>query len=181
LKTVTDQPLSMHSGISSGLVVTGDLDLKTGSNGVLGGTVNLASRLSNLARPGEILVSPETHRLIAPYFKMEALPQTEIKGISQPIVPCRVIRESTVQSRFEASQKKGLTEFAGRHEELASLYTCLDRTAAGNGQFVTVVGEAGLGKAACSMNSDTASTEIKSRYCRDTASLTAAKRPICRL
>ena len=146
LKTLTGQPLCMHSGISSGLVVTGDLDLDTGSHGVLGATVNLASRLSNLARPGEILVSPETHRLIAPYFKMEALPQTDIKGIAQPIVPYRVLEESAVQSRFEASKTKGLTEFAGRQEELAVLYACLNRAAAGHGQFVTVVGEAGVGK-----------------------------------
>jgi len=146
LKTVTGQPLSMHSGISTGLVVTGDLDLDTGSHGVLGGTVNLASRLSSLAKPGEILVSPETHRLIAPYFKLEVLPETEIKGIAQPVLPYRVVEESTVQSRFEASQKKGLTEFAGRQDELAALYSCFDKATAGNGQFVSVAGEAGLGK-----------------------------------
>ncbi len=146
LKAITGQPLSMHSGISSGLVVTGDLDLNSGSHGVLGGTVNLASRLSSLASSNEILVAPETYRLIAPYFKMEALPEADIKGIAQPVVPYRVLEESTVQSRFEASQKKGLTEFAGRHEELAALYASLDKAAAGNGQFVSVVGEAGLGK-----------------------------------
>lgn len=146
LKIVTEQPLSLHSGISTGLVVTGDLDLDKGSHGVLGGTVNLASRLSSLANPGEVLVSPETHRLIAPYFKMEPLPQTVIKGISQPMVPYRVLEESAVHSRFEAAKKKGLTEFAGRHEELTALYACLDKAAAGNGQFVSVVGEAGLGK-----------------------------------
>jgi class 3 adenylate cyclase/tetratricopeptide (TPR) repeat protein len=146
LKTVTGQSLSMHSGVSTGVVVTGDLDLDTGSHGVLGATVNLASRLSSLARPSEILVSPETHRLIAPYFNMEALPETDFKGIAQPIVPYRVLEESNVQSRFEASQKKGFTEFAGRQDELAALYACLDKAAAGSGQFVTVVGEAGLGK-----------------------------------
>ena len=146
LRAITGQPLTMHSGISTGLVVTGDLDLDSRSHGVLGGTVNLASRLSSLASSNEILVAPETHRLIAPYFEMEALPEADIKGIAQPIVPYRVLEESTVRSRFEASQEKGLTEFAGRHEELAALYACLDKTAAGNGQFVTVVGDAGLGK-----------------------------------
>jgi class 3 adenylate cyclase len=146
LKATTGQPLAMHSGVSTGLVVTGDLDLEKGSHGVLGSTVNLASRLSSLAKPGEILVSPETQRLIAPYFKMEAMPQTDIKGISRPIVPFRVFEESTVQSRFEASKKKGLTTFTGRHEELIALYACLEKATSGNGQFVSVVGEAGLGK-----------------------------------
>ena len=93
-------------------------------------------------------LDPEEVRdmLIAPYFKMEALPQTEIKGISQPIVPYRVLEESSVQSRFESSKKKGFTAFAGRDEELVALYACLEKAEAGKGQFVSVVGEAGLGK-----------------------------------
>jgi hypothetical protein len=39
---------------------------------------------------------------------MEAVPQTDIKGISRPIVPFRVLEESTVQSRFEATKKRAL-------------------------------------------------------------------------
>jgi len=47
--------LSMHSGINTGLVVTAEVDLEKGSQGVAGDAVNLASRLSALAGPGEIL------------------------------------------------------------------------------------------------------------------------------
>ena len=46
-------PLSMHSGINTGLVVTAEVDLEKGSQGVAGDAVNLASRLSALAGPGK--------------------------------------------------------------------------------------------------------------------------------
>jgi class 3 adenylate cyclase len=42
------QPLSMHTGINTGLVVTGEVDLEKGTHGVSGDTINLASRLSTL-------------------------------------------------------------------------------------------------------------------------------------
>ncbi len=40
----------------------------------------------------------------------------------------------------------GFTAFAGRKAELATLHSCLEKTVAGKGQFVTIMGEAGLGK-----------------------------------
>jgi class 3 adenylate cyclase len=45
------QPIAMHTGINTGLVVTGEVDLERGTHGVAGDTINLASRLSNLAKP----------------------------------------------------------------------------------------------------------------------------------
>ena len=51
------QPLSMHTGINTGLVVTGKVETEKGTHGVAGDTINLASRLSGLAKAGEIVVS----------------------------------------------------------------------------------------------------------------------------
>lgn len=50
------QALAMHSGIRTGLVVIGEVDLEKGTHGISGNTINLASRLSCLGRPGDILV-----------------------------------------------------------------------------------------------------------------------------
>jgi len=50
------QSISMHTGINTGLVVTGEVNLARGTHGIAGEPINLASRLSNLAKPGEILV-----------------------------------------------------------------------------------------------------------------------------
>jgi class 3 adenylate cyclase len=53
--------LCMHTGICTGLVVTGEVNLEKGTHGVLGDTINTAARLSSLAKPGEIVISPDTY------------------------------------------------------------------------------------------------------------------------
>ena len=45
------KPLAMHTGICTGLVVTGEMNLEKGTPGVLGDTINTASRLTSLAKP----------------------------------------------------------------------------------------------------------------------------------
>jgi class 3 adenylate cyclase/tetratricopeptide (TPR) repeat protein len=138
--------LRMHTGISTGLVVTHIRDIRDGSYGITGDTVNIGARLASHSEADEILVSPETHGLIAPYFNTEAIEEITVKGKTQPTIPYRVTGESTVQTRFEASKQKGFTTFTGREQELSTLYSSLEKTLAGNGQFVTVMGEAGVGK-----------------------------------
>jgi predicted ATPase len=140
------QPLKMHSGINTGLIVTGEIDVEKGTHGVVGDTINLASRLADIAMPGEILVGSQTHELVAPYFETRPLAAVPIKGKTKPVVPYLIVKESVVHSRLEAAELRGFTAFTGRKQELNTLNSCLDKARAGNGQFVTVVGEAGIGK-----------------------------------
>jgi predicted ATPase len=49
-------------------------------------------------------------------------------------------------SRLQAGAARGLTRFVGRARELEQLGQALERAAAGHGQAVAVVGEAGVGK-----------------------------------
>ena len=140
------QQLRMHSGIHTGLIVTGEMNVEKGIHGVVGDTLNLASRLADMAEPGEILVSTRTHNLIHPYFETRPVGQVTLKGITQPVRPHRVLEALAVKTRFEAAKRHGFTDFTGRHQELATLHACLEKTVAGNGQFVTVTGEAGAGK-----------------------------------
>jgi len=140
------KPLRMHTGISTGLVVTHLRDDRDGLFGVTGNTVNMGARLRSQAGSDEILISPETQKLIAPYFETVALKEIKMKGKAEPTIPFRVIRESKIHSRFEASEQKGFTTYTGRDQELAALYACLEKVLQKEGQFVTVVGEAGVGK-----------------------------------
>jgi len=140
------QSLSMHSGINTGLVVTGEVDLEKGTHGITGEAVNLASRLQGLAKDGEVLVGPATCRQAEGYFTFESLEPTMVKGRIRPLTPYRVVEESNVRTRFEAAQQRGFTAFTGREQEITALHICLNKTLKGNGQFVTVVGEAGVGK-----------------------------------
>jgi class 3 adenylate cyclase len=140
------QPISMHTGINTGLVVTGEVDMGKGTHGVAGDTINLASRLSNLAKAGEILVGPDSYRQAEGYFVFNRLEPTKLKGKTKSIVTYRVVQETKVRSRFEAAERRGFTNFTGRKQELTTLNACLEKAIAGQGQLVTVVGEAGIGK-----------------------------------
>ncbi len=62
------QSISMHTGINTGLVVTGEVDMQRGTHGVAGDTINLASRLSHMASPGEILIDVDTCRQVEGQF-----------------------------------------------------------------------------------------------------------------
>jgi len=140
------KPLRMHTGINTGLIVTRLRDDRDGLFGITGSTVNTGARLRSLAGSDEILVGPETQKLIVPYFETVALEAIRMKGKSAPTIPFRVIRESKIHSRFEASEQKGFTSYTGRDQELSTLSACLDKVFQKEGQFVTVVGEAGVGK-----------------------------------
>jgi class 3 adenylate cyclase/tetratricopeptide (TPR) repeat protein len=141
-----DIKLRMHTGIASGLVVTHIRDIREGSYGITGDTVNIGARLATRADADEIIVGPETYSLIALFFETETLDKVTVRGRAQPLIPYRVKRELAVRNRFEAAEKLGFTEFTGRKQELITLYSNLDKSTAGNGQFVTIAGEAGVGK-----------------------------------
>ncbi len=79
------QPLSMHTGINTGLVVTGELNLEKGIHGVAGDTINVAARLSGAASSGEILVDHETFTRSEGYFHFEDLAPIQLKGKSNAI------------------------------------------------------------------------------------------------
>jgi class 3 adenylate cyclase/tetratricopeptide (TPR) repeat protein len=141
-----EKPLTMHTGINSGLIVTKLRDDRNGLYGITGETVNTGARLKSQAGPDNILVSPGTKRLIAPYFETVALEEIRMKGKTEPTIPYRVIGESKIQTRFEAAEQKGFTIYSGRDQELAILRACLKKVVLGKGQFVTVMGEEGMGK-----------------------------------
>ena len=138
--------LRMHTGIHSGLIVTSLRDDRDGRIGVTGDTVNVGAHLASKAKADEILLSAETYKLVAPYFNTEALKPFKMKGRSQALTPYRVTGKSQVETRLEASEKRGFTVFSGRERELEALCNFLEKASGGEGQFVTVAGEAGVGK-----------------------------------
>ena len=59
----------------------------------------------------------------------------------------RVVRLSGNRGRFEAAVAAGgLTPFVGREDELRLLLSRWERAREGEGQVVTIIGEAGIGK-----------------------------------
>jgi class 3 adenylate cyclase len=90
----TEHPLSMHTGINTGLVVTGKVNFENGTHGVSGGTINLAARLSSLSKADEILVGPQTFHQARGYFDFDPLEPVLVKGFPKPIEIYTVISQT---------------------------------------------------------------------------------------
>src|SRR6202521_5496853 len=78
--------------LNSGPVVVGDIgSARRVDYTVLGNTVNVAARLEALvARPGEVVLGPETYRLLAGVIPTEPLGEFQLKGLQQKIIAHRV-------------------------------------------------------------------------------------------
>ena len=137
--------LAMHTGICTGLVVTGEVNLEKGTHGVLGDTINLASRLSGLAEPGEIVVNPDTYHQTEGYFNFEVLEPATVKGKAEHIRPYKVL-----SPREEPSKTHRLSgmraDIIGRKLEMAQLQEAVTNLRQGKGSIFSIVGDAGTGK-----------------------------------
>ena len=137
--------LATHTGICTGLVVTGEVNLEKGTHGVLGDTINTASRLSGLAKPGEIVVSPDTYHQAEGYFTFEPLEPTTIKGKAEPIKPYKIL--SLREDPAKTHRISGLrAELIGRKAEMAQLQEAVQNLKQGKGSIFSIVGDAGTGK-----------------------------------
>jgi class 3 adenylate cyclase/predicted ATPase len=143
----TPEPLNVRLGISSGLVVVGDLvgEGAAQERGVVGETPNLAARLQALAASGTLVIAESTRRQIGSLFELEDLGAQPLAGFSEPQRAWRVLGESGVVSRFEAL-RSGATPLVGRDEELDLLIRRWQQAKVGEGRVVLVSGEPGIGK-----------------------------------
>ncbi len=140
------RPLTMHSGINTGLVVTDEVNPERGTHGITGDPVNLGSRLVDLARPGEILIGERTYRQAEGYFAFETLEPRRVKGKVDLVNIYRVGGTRAQRTRFDVSSDRGLTPLVGRDQELSLLLEAFQRIREGEGQAISIVSEAGVGK-----------------------------------
>jgi len=139
------KPLSMHTGINTGLVVTGEVNLEKGTHGVAGDTINLAARLSGLANADEIIVGPDTYHQAEGYFTFEGLEPTKVKGKTEPIQIYKAL--SPEEQPSTTHRHHGLrADLIGREVELAQLGEAAQKLRQGKGAIFSICGETGTGK-----------------------------------
>ncbi len=139
--------LKIRIGLNSGLVVVGNIgsDLRMDYT-ALGDTVNVASRLQNVAEPGTVLVSRPVYEQTNPLFEYRELGSIRVKGRVEPV---EIFELTSVKQK--AGRVRGIAglnaPMVGRDEEMTRLRQVVDKLMQeGKGRLVLVTGDAGLGK-----------------------------------
>jgi class 3 adenylate cyclase len=140
-------PVEIRVGLNSGEVVVRAIgsDLHMDYTAV-GQTTHLAARMEQMARPGIILLAPDTLTLAEGFVQVTSRGPVPVKGLVAPIEIFELVGASPVRSRLHAAAARGLTRFVGRDAEFELLRQALGRAGEGHGQVVAVVGEPGVGK-----------------------------------
>jgi len=139
------QPLAMHIGINTGLVITGDEYIDKGRHGLTGDAVNLAARLTKRSKPGETLVGPETYGQALHHFEFEAMGPIEVKGKTDPIQVYKVLTPKEQPSTLHRTHG-ARADLIGRDKEMAALMETVERLDQGRGSIISICGDAGTGK-----------------------------------
>ena len=140
-------PVMIRIGVNSGEIVISGIgnDLHMDYT-VVGQTAHLAARMEQMAKPGSVLTTADTFRLVEGYLAMKPLGALPVKGLAHPVDVYEVTGAGAARSRLQAAAVRGLTRFVGRTVELQHLHRAQQLAAQGHGQVVTIVGQAGVGK-----------------------------------
>src|ERR1700692_3049978 len=79
-------PIMVRVGVNSGEIVISAIgnDLHMEYT-VVGQTVHLASRMEQMAKPGSVITTADTHRLAEGYIAMKSLGPVPVKGLPDPV------------------------------------------------------------------------------------------------
>ena len=129
--------LSARIGLESGSVVV------DAAGEVFGEAPNVAARVQAAAEPGTVLVTASVQRQTAGLFVVEDKGAHELKGVRRR---WHSIASCGGAGGGRRGGARALTPLVGREDELALLTRRWSRALEGEGHFVQIVGEPGIGK-----------------------------------
>ncbi len=147
MKSRLGSELQVHIGLHTGSVIVGGIGSDMLMNyTAIGDTVNLSQRLDAIAEGGTILVSEAVYQKTKALFDFDVVENLKIKGYTHTITGYRV---SKVKSKPGSTHGlEGIhAPMIGRDSELRRLTQVTGALVAyQQGQFVLIIGDAGLGK-----------------------------------
>ncbi|MGH2488986.1 MAG: adenylate/guanylate cyclase domain-containing protein, partial [Candidatus Limnocylindria bacterium] len=136
--------LGVRVGVNSGQAGVGVVGAADPQTVALGDATNVAARLEAAAEPGTIAIGESTARRLAGRFITQPLGPLQVKGRGEPVMAWRLLGPQLVTAGPEAPA--AAHPFVNRDAEMERLRKALGQLAAGQGQVVLMVGEAGIGK-----------------------------------
>jgi class 3 adenylate cyclase len=131
---------NVRVGINSGQAAVGPVGAGAPQEVALGDTPNVAARLQSLAEPGTIALGGGTAERLAQRFVLEPIGEVSVKGRNEPVAAWRLVRARV------AARETPANPLVGRDREFERLRGAVEELAAGRGQVLLIVGDAGIGK-----------------------------------
>jgi adenylate cyclase len=147
LTELGDPDLKIRIGIHSG-----DVILQAVANSlyhtydVTGSTAHLASRMEQMAQPGEILITGATAAAARNFVETKPLGLRPVRGVTEPVEVFRLERLHQAPASVIFRSQTVLSPLIGRSAQVDWLEAELAGAAAGEPRAVGIVGEAGSGK-----------------------------------
>lgn len=140
--------LQVRVGLNSGLVVVGQVGSDVFSEyTTMGDAANTAARMQSAAGPDEVFVSAATAELLRHAVALEPVGELVLKGKAQPVAAFKVVGEAPEPGASTRGLEGRSAPLIGREAELARLVAWYDdAVAARRLVWVTLVGDAGIGK-----------------------------------
>ncbi|MEZ4733763.1 MAG: AAA family ATPase [Caldilineaceae bacterium] len=135
--------------IASGEIVVSAVPWRSSASGLdtsdlplyLGSTLVEARLLAEQIRPGQVLATEATRKLVNDLFRFVPVVEAPIQGYEVTALPSVGVFQTP-----HPTPQRNRTTFLGRESELATLTAYWQTTRQGRGQVVGIIGEAGIGK-----------------------------------
>ena len=136
---------AIKTGIDSGFVNLPVQKLSSEEIDSLKPLIDSASLLCKYAERGSVIIGQNSYHNVSRYYELEDVTSRVSKDVEVEEKIFEVVNE---RSRpFRVRREKGFrSEFIARSDELKMLYNAMEDLKRGNGGFVEIVGDAGIGK-----------------------------------